>query len=55
MKALRDRGVKASEIYGTMGKKERATVMEDLHGRVREDGKVGVNIMLSGGGPTHTN
>ncbi|KAJ1486987.1 P-loop containing nucleoside triphosphate hydrolase protein [Baffinella frigidus] len=41
VKALRDRGVKASAIFGTLGKKARTAVMDDLMGRLCKDGPEG--------------
>lgn len=42
VKALRDRGVKASAIFGTLGKKARTAVMDDLMGRLCKDGPEGL-------------
>ena len=41
MKALRDKGVKASALFGTLGKKARNAVMNDLMGRAYTDGAEG--------------
>ena len=41
VKALRDKGVKASALFGTLGKKARNAVMNDLMGRAYTDGAEG--------------